>query len=250
MIISHIHRYLFIEIPHSACTAIGQELIDSYEGKSILAKHATYPEFLRQASEEERTYFTFCSIRNPLDVVATKHAHVRRPRDEQAIAAYRKRNRRIWREVNYVKRHDADFERYFRHFWPLVYVNRCAALPPDIGFVIRYERLHEDFAEALRRMGLTRVRDLPVVNRSEGKSADYRSYYQTAGLRKRAARVFGPFMGEWGYAFPEDWFPVRVPWWSYLVYPVETAVRCLYYRFQNRHVVRMQARAGMTEMRY
>ena len=71
MIISHRHRYLFVEFPHTASTAIRRELLAYYDGSPILHKHATYVDFETTASAMEMEYFAFSGIRNPLDVAVT-----------------------------------------------------------------------------------------------------------------------------------------------------------------------------------
>ena len=62
MVISHRHRYLFVELPRTGSTAIHRELIELYDGTAILQKHATYEDFLRGATEIEKT--TKCSPRS------------------------------------------------------------------------------------------------------------------------------------------------------------------------------------------
>ncbi|NJN96772.1 MAG: hypothetical protein HC875_23010 [Anaerolineales bacterium] len=75
MIISHTHRYVFVQLPHAGSTAIGTELVENYEGVTILHKHAHYLEFLRIASADEKKYFVFSSIRNPLDEAVSIYTH-------------------------------------------------------------------------------------------------------------------------------------------------------------------------------
>ena len=69
MIISHIHRYLFVELPRTGSSAVSKELILNYDAENILRKHATYRDFLKQASKQEKEYFVFSSIRNPMDKI-------------------------------------------------------------------------------------------------------------------------------------------------------------------------------------
>ncbi len=57
MIISHKHKYLFVELPRTGSTAIYEELCQHYDGTQILFRHATYDDFLKVASEEEKKYF-------------------------------------------------------------------------------------------------------------------------------------------------------------------------------------------------
>ena len=67
VIISDEHRYVFVEQPHTACTAIRDELTAFYGGRPILDRHATYAAFLRAATPDQKRYFVFSGLRNPLD---------------------------------------------------------------------------------------------------------------------------------------------------------------------------------------
>ena len=40
MVISHKHRYVFVEIPHTGSHAISKELCEFYDGQIIHRKHA------------------------------------------------------------------------------------------------------------------------------------------------------------------------------------------------------------------
>ena len=71
MIISHKYKYLFIQNPNTGSTSIGYELCENYNGKPILYKHATYLDFEEIATREEKKYFTFTTVRNPLDKMTT-----------------------------------------------------------------------------------------------------------------------------------------------------------------------------------
>jgi len=67
MIISHKYRYLFIEIPLTGAWAIRNELVSYYDGQPILHKHANYLDFKRVATDDERQYWVFATVRDPLD---------------------------------------------------------------------------------------------------------------------------------------------------------------------------------------
>ena len=78
MVISHLHRYVYVEVPRTGSSAISRELRENYDGEQILRKHATYRDFLREATEDEQSYFTFSGVRNPLDVAVTRYVHLTR----------------------------------------------------------------------------------------------------------------------------------------------------------------------------
>jgi hypothetical protein len=80
----------------------------------------------------------------------------------------------------------------------------------QFNFIIRYEKLQDDFAEVLQAIGLKRVRQLPVVNKTALKNTVFTDYYSPE-IQQRALYVFGPFMKKWGYEFPSEWPSVTVP---------------------------------------
>ena len=77
VIISHRHRYLFVEVPRTGSTAVSAELQEHYDGQPILRKHATLRDYLREAGGDVSNYFVFSTVRNPLDVAVTRYVHLR-----------------------------------------------------------------------------------------------------------------------------------------------------------------------------
>ena len=209
MIISHSHKYLFVELPRTGSSAVSKELILNYDAESILRKHATYRDFLRQASEDEKEYFVFSSIRNPMDKILSlyfKYKTNHRRYDDPET--YRRDNALIaWllmSQFRFVNRNNASFSDFFRRFYRLPYDDWSSLDHEKMDFVIRFENLSEDFETVLYRIGLTPVRPLPVVNKTANRSKDFWSYYDPE-IRGRAEWVFGPYFCRWRYEFPEDW---------------------------------------------
>lgn len=236
MVISHLHRYLYVEVPRTGSSAISRELRENYGGEQILRKHATYRDFLRQATEDERTYFTFSGVRNPLDVAVTRYVHLRENAKEHFTDAHHVRIRnslasRLERRIYaWVQETGADFPTFLRRWYVLPWDTWTSLDHKRMDKVIRFESLADDFADAIRLIGLQPVRPLPVVNATPGKDRDFASYY-TPEARKRAVWVFGPYMDEWGYAFPSEWGKVRLPWWSRLLVRAVRFVRGVYWRY-------------------
>ena len=225
MIVSHEYRYLFVEMPHTASTAISQELCENYAGVPILHKHAHYHEFLESATASEKEYFVFAGVRNPLDMVVTRY--FKRRTDHQGFFT----DPRHWqkhgghvsdkalREFRFISAHGADFPAYFREFYKIPYDSWGSPSPADFDFVIRYEKLQADFAKVLELLGIKPKRPLPVVNPTDEKGDDFWSYY-TPLVRDQTKRVFGPYMRKWGYDFPPDWGDHSVPWLSQVQFNV------------------------------
>ena len=235
MIVSTKHRYVFIQFPHTACTAVGNELVEHYGGEPVLHKHAMYHEFATWAGDQASDYFVFSSIRNPMDeVVSIYHKFKTDHRGNYSNPANWKRNggrvsERSLKQFHFIQREDTDFADYLERFFRLPYVNWSVLDHKDFDFVIRFEQLQEDFSEVLRRLRLPQVRPLPLVNKTQREGSDPTAYF-SADVRDRAVWAFGPMMRYWGYHFPASWDVDRVPWTSWVGFYVASAVRRFYWQ--------------------
>lgn len=237
VMISHEHRFVFVELPRTGSTAIRHELRDTYGATPILHKHATYQEFLRRATPEEKKYFVFSGIRHPLDDAVSLYFKLRTDHKSKRTDPDRApKNRRLLYRLRddamfrYIQRDDADFSTFFLKFYRLPFDTWASLSHRDFDYVIRFERLADDFAAALRRIGIEPVRPLPVVNRTSSRDRDWSTYYSSAAQR-RARRVVGPYMERWGYEFPASWSvepPSRV---HHIQYEVFSFFARIYWRF-------------------
>jgi sulfotransferase famil protein len=210
MIISHRYRYVFVELPRTGSSAVRRELRELYDGAPILHKHSTYDEFRRQASEKERAYFVFSAIRNPLDDAVSRYFKLKTDHHQRFSDTSRHKRQQPLptlldsRMFRFLQAHDPDFSTFFLHFYRLPYDTWASLDHRRMDFVMRFERLSDDFDAALRRIGIEPDRRLPSRNETGSRDRDFASYY-TPAARRRALRVFGPYMRRWGYHFPEDW---------------------------------------------
>lgn len=211
MIVSSAHRYVFVEVPHTGSTAIAAELCQHHGGRPLLAKHSAYSEFWHIATPEERRYRAIVGVRNPLDSTVTDYLRYRaNPRGHFTNPRLRAESGGWVREAHLERfrfvQAGHDFTDYFWRFIAASrpYYNFSLASPRPFDFVIRHETLPESFAECLRSLGLAPTRPLPRKNATPAKRADFASYYAPE-IQPFAARVFGPFMAQWGYSLPEDW---------------------------------------------
>jgi hypothetical protein len=236
MIISHKYKYLFIELPRTGTTAISEELCELYAGQPTLLKHATYFDFLKTASPEEKEYFVFSCIRNPLDDAVSHYFKVRTDHKGNFTDPARKHKRSglvgrfNQRVFNFLKSTDADFSTFFLRYYRLPYNNWASLSHKEFDFIIRFENLAGDFDKALRLIGIEPVRPLPQVNRTGKREKSYLTYYtpETIG---RAKRVFSPFMRQWGYEFPPEWGETSVSWWNQLEFDFFNLFRNVYWRY-------------------
>jgi len=211
MVISHQNKYLYIQVPHSASTAIAAEFCAYYGGEPILSQHATYADFLYRSSPEEQTYRVIASLRHPMDVALTQYTKLKNDHKQRySTPSVWQQNNRIGRKelkrFAAVRREDMCFESYLRRYHRGIYNDYAASLPDALFRLIRYDRLQDDFRDTVLALGMEPVRALPRVNTTEGKPGDWASAYP-ASLRVNVQRHFGPYMEKWGFAFPPDWSP-------------------------------------------
>jgi hypothetical protein len=237
MIISDQNRYVFVQLPKTASTAIEQELLEHYGGKSILLKHDLYNKFYRIATPEQKKYFVFASVRNPLDIVASHYYNLlqenrlkKRTPEKHSLArklwgTYRTRTR-----FEFVQGGDADFKRYFLRFYKSPYANWSIVDHKRFDFIIRYEHMQEDFSELLRRLGLEQVRPIPRANPTVNKKGSFWDLYTDPEVIQRAKNVFGPYFREFGYEFPSEWSAYQEGFWPSKLYPLYNMVRRFYWK--------------------
>jgi len=217
MIVSHKHQYLFIEVPFTGSTAISKALRNDYDGEEVQFsrdhKHSNYSEWRRVARGREKKYFVFATVRNPLDLAVTDYMRLKNDHpgqfEDAATTETNLAKHGGWiteehlERYNFIKDTDADFPTYFLRYYKSVYHNWYLMGHPDFGYVLRYEHLNDDFQEVLRRLSIPSIGPLPVVNKTMRK-VSFHEYY-TPETWERVSIVFGPFMKQWGYTFPDTW---------------------------------------------
>ena len=236
MIISHRYKYLFIELPRSGTTATGKELQKLYDGVPILAKHSTYFDFKKIASDEELKYFVFSGIRNPMDDAVSRYFKIKS--NHSARHTNPKSLKRRWTMVEkyedrlfrFVQETDADFPTFFKKAYIFPYSSWATMNHKDFDFIIRFENLRKDFEKALIMLGIEQERPLPQLNKTNMRKRNYLSYYKPE-TRAKAKRIFGPFMKEWGYEFPPEWGEGSVPMWNQMEYRWVATIKNVYWRY-------------------
>ena len=78
----------------------------------------------------------------------------------------------------------------FKKYYRLPYDKWSRLDHAKFHYIIRYENIQNDFRAVLQKLNIEPKRELPRLNKTEGKD-DYTKYY-TPEIRKRAVFVFGP----------------------------------------------------------
>ena len=216
MIISHKYKFVFIGLPFSASSAISKELYLQYEGVPYLRKHSLYHEFEKVATKNEKDYFVFAVLRNPMEIVVTVYEKMKANSKgnftnpdlfSENGGHITKKHRE---KFNFIHDNKATFQEYFLNFFTNPYDNFSSLTLDNCDFVIRYEKISEDYILALEKSGVLSPKPLPVANKTAGKKKDLSLYY-TNDIKDRAIKVFGPFLTKYNYPFLENWGKIKVP---------------------------------------
>ena len=169
MIISHKHKYLFVQTPHTGSTSVGRELVKHYDGEEILWKHAMFHHFKRAFPDEAEEYFIFSTIRHPFDEVVSLYFKLKNDQEHYSDPSNWKENggwlsKRGLHQFQFVHYQKASFEEYLKKFFWLPFVNWTVLAHKQFNYVMRYENLNEDFPKVLEKLGLQLIRPLPRVN--------------------------------------------------------------------------------------
>jgi hypothetical protein len=208
VVISHKHRYLFVELPNTGTSAISKELRLNYDGVEILRKHSTYRDFLESASPDEKQFFVFSCIRNPLDIAVSRYFRILNDHGGWWSDPGRGSGKLapghvvIKRKFRFVQANEPDFAAFFLRYYRLPYNSWASLDHRKFDFIIRFESIADDFEAALELIGVEQTRPLPPVNVTADREKDFSSYYDSPAVVSRAERVFAGYMKEWGYVFP------------------------------------------------
>jgi hypothetical protein len=241
MIISHKFKYVFVEYPRTGTTAVSKELCQNYSGQRILRKHSTYQEFLKVASPEEKKYFVFTSVRNPLDDAVSHYFKLRTDHRERYTNREKVRNGKRLAEIldaylfRYLQKKEMDFPTYFRKFYVIPYNTWSTISIKRYNYIMRFESLRDDFATVLKMLDIEPLRPLPERNVTGERKKEYWMYY-TPEIIPRARRIFGPFMKQWGYEFPKEWGDQPISFWNQVEYEFFTLFRRVYWSVLREHI--------------
>jgi hypothetical protein len=159
MIISNKYKYVFIELPQTASSAIAKELKTNYDGEEILFKHALYStDFMKQATVEEKKYKAISGLRNPMDICVSNYFKFKTDHENRYTQPkllkhgfLRKYIMRWWnvRQYKNIKGKDERFEDFFMRAYSVPYASWSIIEHKRMNFIIRFENLNNDFNAAL-----------------------------------------------------------------------------------------------------
>lgn len=220
---------LFIMVPHTGCTAVGNALIEHLGGAwlpdhslrdakgeiTLGKKHNTLPQLMEHGlltPEERLPLLVAGTVRNPFDWLVSQYLRFLplKSGDRSGLVTtptgYTQGDPRYQGESAGFEAWLVDRYQPRRRRGPLggllpARARRQTDWLEGVDAVLRFERLQETFDELLARVGVTQPIPLAVVNETVSRAdRDYRHWY-TPRSRALAEDVFGSYLERHGYAF-------------------------------------------------
>jgi hypothetical protein len=203
-VLSVSHRFLFIHIPKTGGNSV-QNVLRAYSEDDIVrlnplqdglerfeVRNARYPYHKHSSLAEYQSLldpslfadlYKFCCVRNPWD---------------RLISFYFSPHRRVteWSRDEFA-RLVADTPPMIAHLGDAGGDEAPTRTSPAVNYVMRFERLQEDFDEVCRRLGIARG---PLPHRNRSRRGHYSEYYDSE-LRDLVAEHHAPDIECFGYRF-------------------------------------------------
>ncbi len=196
MLVSHRHRLVFVQVPQTGCTAVGEWMTEHLDAVSVLRKHSTLSQAKRVLGSEIDGYLVVASVRDSLDQFVSSFHKLERAPIRGKSAGWPRANtaaRARWASEG-ERTLDDYIDRWVRRVHAPVYVLSLR----ECDVVIRYERLQEDVAQLSERIGAGRLPEVPTVNETDRVRRDL-SDLVSAKNYARVERLHRAYRHEFGY---------------------------------------------------
>ena len=147
-------------------------------------------------------------------------------------------SKRKLKMFNFVYKENANFKAFLKKLYlvPLPYSNELDFNKNHCNFIMKFEDLNEDFSKVLKMLKISQIRPLRKLNTTSYKK-DY-LYYYVEDIFKYVQKIFGPFMTEWGYTFPETWPNYEISRFNFILYKIMKKIRFFYAILTKKGILR------------
>lgn len=238
MIISHKYKYIFVGLPFGASSTITKELMDLYEGESLFDKHANIPLLLKEQPQINLSeYYVFVVVRDPVEFAFVQYnKYLLNARGAFTDPQFFIENggyvtpaiRKFYKKFH---EKDRTFEDYLLlKYKYMPFDNNLSINAKYTNGYIRFTHLNEDFQKILKEINIPVIRDLPIYNKTEKISQEYKI---TPALKKR---IFDTFFYVNIKYFPDERLP-QIPIFDKLKFSLFQKIR--YYKILKRDMREM-----------
>jgi hypothetical protein len=225
-IICREYNLLFIMVPRTACTAVGELLLNHYGGEFLPAedildshgviavqkKHSSLQELMQHrlvTPKEANSLLKLAAVRNPFDSLVSLYFKQRFKYEPllHDATSWVNRSPRYAKYMNYAQKHSFNqwvFKVCYRKVIKSL-LGFGSSMSPEytrgMDTILRYESLEEDLRDAFARAGIPWKADLPRVNETtERRNREYRSFYsRLSAIAVNCA--FAEDLKAYGYTF-------------------------------------------------
>jgi chondroitin 4-sulfotransferase 11 len=189
--ISHEHRFVFIEIQKTASKSIRS--LFGIPG----ADHSTVRTLSAQHSDIWKSYFKFAFVRNPWDRLVSGFVYRRSggnqsPKDKQWAELYPGDFKAFCQKLETFMALEGENMFLSQHEWLIDESGKVG-----VDFIGHFEKLQSDWEQICQKLGIP-SQTIPHINRGDHKP--YRNYYDTE-TRDLVAHYYKKDIETFGYAF-------------------------------------------------
>ncbi len=209
MIVSHRHRFVYVQVPQTGSTALGHWMVDHLEGLDLLRKHTTLAEAHRVIGGSIDDYLVVASVRDSIEQFVSSFYKIVRDSEKGTPGRGRIAKRHV--RTSWAAGTEATLDGYVDTFVRRVHAPVWALCIRRADVVIRYETIDADVAGLAMRLGVTDAPEIPIVNTTPRPPEQAQDLLTVENFAK-LSRFHQPFRSEFGYS---DRRPRRRDRWSY-----------------------------------
>jgi len=208
LIINHKYKFCFFQIPRTGSTAIAKVLVEHYGSEQRDHKHSNYEHFLLTANNDEKSYFKFAGIRNPLDSILSQYLKMKNDKDGKfsrgTFGSGKPLSKGAISKYQFIKRNNATFEDFFVEYISKDFYKPHQEVTIDnMDFIIRFEELQEDFNQLMNMLDIPSI-EIPVTNATKNRNTEFVQHYKDEMI-PLAINTLTPVMKKYNFDFPEEW---------------------------------------------
>jgi hypothetical protein len=199
VIVSHEHRFVYVQVPQTGSSAIGSWMIDHLDGVSVLRKHTTLPQARRLLGSSIDGYLVIASVRDSLDqFVSSYFKTLNRPPTGNGSGGWFGLRATSTARVRWAQSGNPTLDSYIDQFVrrphaPVYTVSLRAA-----DLVLRYEEIESASQYLAAALGTGELPPVPHLNPTDRKRSDLAELASPERF-DRVVRFHRPYRHEWGY---------------------------------------------------
>ena len=202
-------KLCFVQIPHTASTTFGNDLIDNYGGRQVLSKHSYLHELKAKIPEVYNTYCVVGCVRNPLDDRLSAYAKLKTnhmglyegglvdPRANKGGWLSRTRRKKILQQ-------NFGFDEFIRETSRYPFVSPISIHQTRYDKIFRFETITSEYSALMAELTGRSIVVPEKGNQTAERSSNFLENY-TPLMLSAAEPALKPFMLEFDFRLPSAW---------------------------------------------